>query len=52
MTAAFPGVRAGTPQDEGGPDVYVHFRSIQGSVTSLTEGQKVEYIVTQGQKGT
>jgi CspA family cold shock protein len=39
-------------QDEGGPDVFVHFRSIQGNgFKSLMEGQKVEYTVTQGQKG-
>ena len=39
-------------QDEGGPDVFVHFRSIQGNgFKSLQEGQKVEYTVTQGQKG-
>jgi CspA family cold shock protein len=37
---------------EGGPDVFVHFRSIQGNgFKSLAEGQKVEYTVTQGQKG-
>jgi CspA family cold shock protein len=39
-------------QDDGGPDVFVHFRSIIGNgFKSLTEGQKVEYTVTQGQKG-
>jgi CspA family cold shock protein len=39
-------------QDEGGPDVFVHFRSIKGDgFKSLAEGQKVEYTVTQGQKG-
>jgi CspA family cold shock protein len=39
-------------QDGGGPDVFVHFRSIQGNgFKSLQEGQKVEYTVTQGQKG-
>ncbi|MER6345224.1 cold-shock protein [Streptomyces sp. NPDC001595] len=39
-------------QDDGGPDVFVHFRSIKGNgFKSLMEGQKVEYIVTQGQKG-
>ncbi|MEV4194952.1 cold-shock protein [Streptomyces toxytricini] len=39
-------------QDDGGPDVFVHFRSITGNgFKSLTEGQKVEYTVTQGQKG-
>ena len=35
-----------------GPDVFVHFRNIAGSgFKSLTEGQKVQFIVTQGQKG-
>lgn len=35
-----------------GPDVFVHFRNIVGSgFKSLTEGQKVQFIVTQGQKG-
>ncbi|MGN6090868.1 cold-shock protein [Luteibacter jiangsuensis] len=39
-------------QDGGGADVFVHFRSIQGNgFKSLQEGQKVEYEVTQGQKG-
>lgn len=39
-------------QDDGGPDVFVHFRSIRGNgFKSLMEGQKVEYTVTQGQKG-
>jgi cold shock protein len=39
-------------QDDGGQDVFVHFRSIQGSgFKSLQEGQKVEYTVSQGQKG-
>ena len=37
---------------EGDSDVFVHFRSIQmeGRKT-LAEGQKVEFTVTQGQKG-
>lgn len=35
-----------------GGDVFVHFRSIQGSgFKSLQEGQKVSFTVTQGQKG-
>jgi cold-shock DNA-binding protein family len=39
-------------QDEGGDDVFVHFRSIQGSgFRSLQEGQRVEYKVTRGDKG-
>lgn len=35
-----------------GPDVFVHFRNIAGSgFKTLTEGQKVQFVVTQGQKG-
>ncbi|MDO9214048.1 MAG: cold-shock protein [Methylococcales bacterium] len=37
---------------EGGPDVFVHFRNINSSgFKSLDEGQKVQFTVTQGQKG-
>ncbi len=37
---------------EGGPDVFAHFSAIQGDgFKTLTEGQKVEFEVTQGQKG-
>ncbi|HEY0663671.1 MAG TPA: cold-shock protein [Thiobacillaceae bacterium] len=37
---------------EGGPDVFVHFRAINGSGRrTLKEGQKVSFDVTQGQKG-
>ena len=37
---------------EGGPDVFAHFSAIQGDgFKTLTEGQKVEFTVTQGQKG-
>jgi CspA family cold shock protein len=37
---------------ENGPDVFVHFRSIQGSgFKSLAEGEKVSFKVVQGQKG-
>jgi cold shock protein len=37
---------------EGGPDVFVHFSAITGSgYRSLEEGQKVEFDITQGQKG-
>jgi CspA family cold shock protein len=37
---------------ESGPDVFVHFRSIQGTgFKSLQEGQKVSFKVVQGQKG-
>ncbi len=39
-------------RDQGGDDVFVHFRSIQSSgFKSLVEGQKVSFTVTQGQKG-
>ncbi|MCC5878910.1 MAG: cold-shock protein [Idiomarina sp.] len=37
---------------EGGPDVFAHFSAIQGSgFKTLTEGQRVEFSVTQGPKG-
>jgi CspA family cold shock protein len=38
---------------EGGPDVFVHFRAINsdGGYRSLSEGQRVEFTVAQGQKG-
>jgi len=37
---------------ESGPDVFVHFRAIQGNgFKSLKEGQKVTFKVVQGQKG-
>ncbi|MEK7323524.1 MAG: cold-shock protein [Pseudomonadota bacterium] len=39
-------------QDNGGPDVFVHFKEIQGGgFKTLKEGQKVTFDVTQGQKG-
>ncbi|WP_066018512.1 cold-shock protein [Endozoicomonas atrinae] len=39
-------------QDNGGPDVFAHFRQITGEgFKSLAEGQRVEFKVTQGQKG-
>ncbi|MFC4765545.1 cold-shock protein [Dyella koreensis] len=39
-------------QDAGGEDLFVHFKEIQGNgFKSLQEGQKVTYVVTQGQKG-
>ncbi|MGH2674124.1 MAG: cold-shock protein [Actinomycetota bacterium] len=38
-------------QDDG-PDVFVHFSAIQGEgYRNLEENQKVEFDVTQGQKG-
>jgi len=37
---------------DGGPDVFVHFRAINGDGRrTLHEGQKVTFEVTQGQKG-
>ena len=37
---------------ESGPDVFDHFSAISGDgFKSLAEGQKVEFTVTQGQKG-
>lgn len=37
---------------DGGQDVFVHFRAISGDgFKTLTEGQKVEFEVEQGQKG-
>jgi CspA family cold shock protein len=39
-------------QDDGGPDVFVHFSEIQtNGFRELAEGQRVEFEVTQGQKG-
>jgi CspA family cold shock protein len=39
-------------RDNGGDDLFVHFRSILSSgFKSLVEGQKVSFSVTQGQKG-
>jgi len=39
-------------QDDGGPDVFVHFSEIAGTgYRNLEENQKVEFDVTQGQKG-
>jgi CspA family cold shock protein len=37
---------------ESGPDLFVHFRSIQGGgFKSLQEGQRVTFVAVQGQKG-
>ena len=39
-------------QEGGGPDVFVHFSEIEGSgFRSLEENQRVEFEITQGQKG-
>jgi CspA family cold shock protein len=38
--------------DNGGKDLFAHFKEIQGSgFKTLQENQKVEFEVTQGQKG-
>jgi CspA family cold shock protein len=37
---------------DGGPDVFVHFRAINGTGRrTLAEGQRVSFEVTQGKKG-
>ena len=39
-------------EQESGPDVFAHFSAISSDGhKSLHEGQKVEFTVTQGQKG-
>ena len=39
-------------EQTGGPDVFAHFSAITGSgFKTLTDGQHVEFTVTQGQKG-
>ena len=39
-------------QDDGGADVFVHFTAIQtNGYRSLDENQRVEFEITQGQKG-
>ncbi len=39
-------------QQEDGPDVFVHFRNINvNGFKTLDQGQKVQFTVTQGQKG-
>ena len=39
-------------QQENGPDVFAHFSAITGDgFKTLAEGQKVEFVVSQGQKG-
>lgn len=37
---------------ESGPDVFAHFSNISGDgFKTLVEGQKVEFTITEGQKG-
>ena len=39
-------------EQESGPDVFAHFNAITGTgFKTLVEGQKVQFTVTQGQKG-
>jgi CspA family cold shock protein len=39
-------------QRESGEDLFVHFKSIQGDgFKSLDEGDAVEYVVAEGEKG-
>ena len=39
-------------QDNGGKDVFVHFSAIASTgFKTLAEGQRVQFTVTQGQKG-
>ncbi|PCH59438.1 MAG: cold-shock protein [SAR86 cluster bacterium] len=39
-------------EQESGPDVFAHFSAISGAgFKTLAEGQKVEFTVSQGEKG-
>jgi CspA family cold shock protein len=39
-------------EQESGPDVFVHFSAIKGEgFRTLTDGQKVEFTIANGQKG-
>jgi len=39
-------------QDDGGPDIFVHHSSITGEgYKSLSEGDQVEFEITEGPKG-
>lgn len=39
-------------EQESGPDVFVHFSAIKGEgFRTLADGQKVEFTVSDGQKG-
>ena len=36
---------------ENGDDIFVHYRSIRGRSRRLSEGQRVEFVVVEGEKG-
>jgi CspA family cold shock protein len=39
--------------DDGGPDLFVNFKAIEtDGFKTLTEGQKVSYVIEQSQRGT
>jgi CspA family cold shock protein len=39
-------------EQDGGKDVFVHYSAISSTgYRSLQEGQRVEFVITQGQKG-
>ena len=39
-------------EQQSGPDVFAHYSAISGGgFKTLTEGQRVEFLVTNGQKG-
>ena len=39
-------------EQQSGPDVFAHYSAIAGGgFKTLTEGQRVEFLVTSGQKG-
>ncbi len=39
-------------EQDSGKDVFAHYSAIEsGGFKTLTEGQRVEFLVTQGQKG-
>jgi CspA family cold shock protein len=41
----------GLIQQDGGPDVFVHYSAIQGNIKTLTEGQVVEFDIIRDAKG-